>query len=180
MTKNHYWFLAALMIGQGAGAQEEVRDTVGLQQLDEVVASDSKFGLKRENSGKMVIKITAAELQRNQGLTVAQIINAKSGIEISGIGGRDGDLLGVCARGGRGRQVLILIDGARVSDPWTFSQKYDLRLLSPAMSESMESMKGAASSLYGTYAATAMIKIQTIRGPKDKIGGTFSSTVGTH
>jgi len=180
MTKNHYWFLAALMIGQGAGAQEEVRDTVGLQQLDEVVVSDSKFGLKRENSGKTVIKITAAELQRNQGLTVAQIINAKSGIEISGSGGRDGDLLGVFARGGRGRQVLILIDGARVSDPSTFSQEYDLRLLSPAMIESMEIIKGAASTLYGTNAATAVINIQTKSGPKEKIGGTFSSTVGTH
>src|SRR5690606_29505756 len=83
-------------------------------------------------------------------------------------------------RGGRGRQVLILIDGARVSDPSTFSQEYDLRLLSPAMIESMEIIKGAASTLYGTNAATAVINIQTKSGPKEKIGGTFSSTVGTH
>src|SRR5690606_27168777 len=129
---------------------------------------------------RSVIKITQSELQRNQGLTIAQIINAKSGIEIAGGRGRDGDVLGVFARGGRGKQVLVLIDGVRVSDPSTFSLEYDLRMLSPALIESIEIIKGAASTLYGTSAATAVINIRTKTAPQEKIQGNFSSTVGTH
>src|SRR5690606_271010 len=180
MKGNHFCIVAALMAGQALCAQEDRHDAMELQQLDEVVVSDSKFELKRENSGKTVIKITAGELERNQGRTIAQIINAKSGIEIAGSRGRDGDVLGVFARGGRGRQVLVLIDGVRVSDPSTFSQEYDLRMLSPANIESIEIIKGAASTLYGTNAATAVINIRTKESPGERIAGNFRSSVGTH
>jgi vitamin B12 transporter len=178
MKKNHLWLCAALLAGKGLCAQQQ--DSQQLQQLEEVVVSDSKFELKRENSGKTVIKITAEELERKQGQTVAQIINTKSGIEITGSRGRDGDVLGVFARGGRGRQVLVVIDGVRVSDPSSFAQEYDLRLLSTASIESIEIIKGAASTLYGTNAATAVINITTKKSSREKISGNFQSTVGTN
>nr|WP_288933884.1 TonB-dependent receptor plug domain-containing protein [uncultured Allomuricauda sp.] len=180
MKKNHLWLITALLAGKGIFAQNVQQDSLKVQQLDEVVVSDSKFELKRENSGKTVIKITAEEMQRNQGRTVAEIINAKSGIEIAGSRGRDGDVLGVYARGGRGRQVLIIIDGVRVSDPSTFSAEYDLRLLSPATIESIEIIKGAASTLYGTNAVTAVINIITKKASKQKITGNFETSVGTN
>ncbi len=180
MKKNHLWLITALLAGKGIFAQNVQQDSLKVQQLDEVVVSDSKFELKRENSGKTVVKITAEEMQRNQGRTVAEIINAKSGIEIAGSRGRNGDVLGVYARGGRGRQVLIIIDGVRVSDPSTFSAEYDLRLLSPATIESIEIIKGAASTLYGTNAVTAVINITTKKSSKKKIAGNFETSVGTN
>ncbi|MGB5553553.1 MAG: TonB-dependent receptor plug domain-containing protein, partial [Flavobacteriaceae bacterium] len=82
-------------------------------------------------------------------------------IEIAGSRGREGAILGVFARGGRGRQVLVLIDGVRVNDPSSFSREYDLRLLSTANIASVEIIKGAASTLYGSNAATAVINITT-------------------
>ncbi|RIV68428.1 TonB-dependent receptor plug domain-containing protein [Flagellimonas aequoris] len=180
MKKNHFWLLAVVLAGKGLFAQNVQQDSLKVHQLDEVVVSDSKFELKRENSGKTVIKITAQELERNQGKTVAEIINTKSGIEITGSRGRDGDVLGVYARGGRGRQVLIIIDGVRVSDPSSFSQEYDLRLLSPSNIESIEIIKGAASTLYGTNAATAVINITTKKSSKEKIVGNFQTSIGTN
>ncbi len=180
MKKNHLWLITALVAGQGIFAQQIQQDSLKVQQLDEVVVSDSKFELKRENSGKTVIKITAEEMQRNQGRTVAEIINTKSGIEIAGSRGRDGDVLGVYARGGRGRQVLIIIDGVRVADPSTFSAEYDLRLLSPSTIESIEIIKGAASTLYGTNAVTAVINITTKKSSKKKMAGNFETSVGTN
>lgn len=163
----------------GIAAQKQQKDSIQLQKLEEVVVSDSRFALKRENSGKTVIQISAVELERNQGRTVAQIITNKSGIEISGSRGRDGNILGVFARGGRGKQVLIVIDGVRVSDPSSSSSEYDLRLLSTANIESIEIIKGAASTLYGTNAATAVINITTKKASKEIISGNFQSTVGT-
>jgi len=180
MKKNHLWLITALLAGKGVFAQNVPQDSLKLQQLDEVVVSDSKFELKRENSGKTVIKITTEELQRNQGRTVAEIINTKSGIEIAGSRGRDGAVLGTFARGGRGRQVLIVIDGVRVSDPSTFSAEYDLRLLSPNTIESIEIIKGAASTLYGTNAATAVINITTKKSSEREVAGAFETSIGTN
>ncbi|NDV43979.1 TonB-dependent receptor plug domain-containing protein [Flagellimonas sediminis] len=180
MKKNHFWFVAALLAGKGLFAQNVLQDSLKVHQLNEVVVSDSKFELKRENSGKTVIKITVQELERNQGKTIAEIINTKSGIEITGSRGRDGDVLGVYARGGRGRQVLIIIDGVRVSDPSSFSQEYDMRLLSPSNIESIEIIKGAASTLYGTNAATAVINIATKKSSKEKMAGNFQTSIGTN
>jgi vitamin B12 transporter len=180
MKKNHLWLITALLAGKGVFAQNVPQDSLEVRQLEEVVVSDSKFELKRENSGKTVIKITAEELQRNQGRTVAEIINTKSGIEIAGSRGRDGAVLGTFARGGRGRQVLIVIDGVRVSDPSTFSAEYDLRLLSPNTIESIEIIKGAASTLYGTNAATAVINITTKKSSEREVAGALETSVGTN
>ena len=160
-------------------AQQRQNDSITLQKLDEVVVTDSRFELKRENSGKTIIKITAEEMQRNQGKTVAEIITTKSGLEITGSRGREGAVLGVYARGGRGKQVLVLIDGVRVSDPSSSSSEYDLRLLNAANIESIEIIKGASSALYGTNAATAVINITTKKASKRAIAGGFQSSVGT-
>ncbi len=180
MKINYLWLGAAILVGKSLSAQNTKKDSIKIQQLQEVVVSDSRFELKRENSGKTVIKVSAEELKRNQGRTVAQIINTKSGIEIAGSRGRDGDVLGVFARGGRGRQVLVIIDGVRVTNPSSFSVEYDLRLLSTANVESIEIIKGAASTLYGTNAATAVINITTKKNSKERMAGNFQSTAGTN
>ena len=169
-------FIAIPSFGQDIDQQDEFQ----LQELDEVVVSDSRFELKRENSGKTVIRIDSLELQRNQGRSVAEIINRKSGFEITGSRSRQGEVLGVFARGGRGRQVLVLIDGVRVSDPSSFSQEYDLRLLPTSQIASIEIIKGASSTLYGTNAATAVINITTKTAVASKIGAQFQSSIGTN
>ncbi|MBT8181037.1 MAG: TonB-dependent receptor [Eudoraea sp.] len=179
MKRQHSLFCALCLLLTTVFAQKE-KDSIELQELDEVVVSDSRFRLKRENSGKTVIKIGSAELANNQGKTVAEIINTKSGIEINGSRSRQGEIFGVFARGGRGRQVLILIDGVRASDPSSFSQEYDLRLLATSSIESIEIIKGAASTLYGMSAATAVINIKTKEASDKKISGDFQSSIGTN
>ena len=180
MNKKFFGFCAAACVCANVASQEQQNDVTSVQKLDEVVVSDSRFELKREQSGKTVIKITTEELERSQGKNLAEIINTKSGIEINGSRSREGAIYGVYARGGRGRQVLILIDGVRVSDPSSSSQEYDLRLLSVANIASVEIIKGAASTLYGTNAATAVINITTKQASNKKIGANFQANVGTN
>lgn len=179
MIKRGSLFCILCVLLTTVSAQNQ-RDTMELQALDEVVVSDSRFPIKRENSGKTVIRIGLKELENNQGKTVAEIINSKSGIEINSSRGRQGEVLGVFARGGRGRQVLILIDGIRVSDPSSFSQEYDLRLLATSNIESIEIIKGASSTLYGMSAATAVINITSKKVSDKKISGDFQSSIGTN
>lgn len=180
MNNKFLGYCATVLVCTNVASQERQNDSIQLQRLDEVVVSDSRFQLKRENSGKTVIKITAAELERNQGKTVAEIINYKSGMEIAGARGRDGALLGVFARGGRGRQVLVIMDGVRITDPSSFSQEYDLRLLSADNIESIEIIKGAASTLYGTNAATAVINITTKKASGKRASANIRSSIGTN
>ena len=173
--------LGLLLLGFAwAGFAQEQTNLSQIEQLDEVVISDSRFKLKRENSGKTVIKITKQELENNQGRTVAELINTKSGIEINGSRSVEGQNLGSFVRGGNNRQVLVLIDGVQVNDPSLVSNDFDLRLLDVNTIESIEIIKGAASTLYGNAAATAVINITTKKSSTDKIAGSFLTVVGTN
>ena len=160
-------------------AQQEV-DSLKVEKLDEVVISDSRFELKRENSGKTVIKISRKEIEQNQGRTLAQLINSKSGFEINGIRSVAGQNLSSFVRGGNNRQVLVLIDGVQINDPSLVNNEFDLRLLDINTIESIEILKGAASTLYGNNAATAVINITTKKASKKSISASFISVVGTN
>ncbi len=151
-----------------------------METLDEVVVSDTRFPIRRENSGKTVIRIGPEEIARNQGRTLPELINTKSGIEISGSRGRPGEVLGAFVRGGRGRQLIVLIDGLRVSDPSSFSQEFDLRLLPLDNIASIEIIKGANSTLYGANAATAVINITTKEASTERLSGLFRSSMGSN
>lgn len=154
--------------------------TLANEALDEIVVTDSRFELKRENSGKTVIKISQQEIENNQGRSVSALINSKSGIQINGSRSNSGQNLGVYVRGGRNHQVLVLIDGIQVNDPSQLSGDYDFRLLNLNQIESIEINKGAASTLYGSGAASAVISITTKTANTKKISAIISSSTGTN
>ncbi len=150
------------------------------QKLEEVVVTDSKFELKRENSGKVVTQITRDELEKQEGKSVAEILSSVSGISINGAQSNAGQNISIFARGGNNRQVLVLIDGVQLNDPSNIASDYDLRLLDVNNIERIEIIKGAASTLYGSGAATAVINIITRKASKDKIAFEATSVAGTN
>ena len=176
MTYKSYLLIALYFCAQSQISAQ----TVPEESLEEVVVTDSRFELKRENSGKTVIKISQQEIENNQGRTISELINTKSGIEINGSRSNAGQNLGVYVRGGRNRQVLVLIDGIQVNDPSELSGGYDLRLLNLNQIESIEIIKGAASTLYGSGAATAVVNIITKAASTKKISTIFLSSIGTN
>lgn len=179
MKKTNVFGMMLFGIAMHGFAQEQPEMTE-VQKLDEVVVTDSRFALKRENSGKTVIKISKQEIENNQGRTIAELINTKSGIEINGSRSVEGQNLGYFIRGGNNRQVLVLIDGVQVNDPSLVSNEFDLRLLDLNTVESIEIIKGAASTLYGNAAATAVINITTKKAADKHIALNVSSVIGTN
>ena len=177
--KKRLLYVGALLITVLVNAQQQ-QDSTTVEQLDEVVLSDSRFALKKENSGKTIIKISKKEIERNQGRTVAEMINTKSGITINGSRGNAGQNLSTFFRGGQNRQVLVLIDGVAVSDPSQIENNYDLQLLSADQIESIEILKGASSALYGNRASTAIINITLKRASKRAIKASFDTFIGTN
>ncbi|MDC1229996.1 TonB-dependent receptor plug domain-containing protein [bacterium] len=174
-------FCSILCIGTlSIGAAQSQTDSTKVEKLEEVVITDSRFALKRENSGKVITKITSADLEKLQGQSVAEIIGRTAGIEINGVRSNAGQNLSYFVRGGRNRQVLILIDGVQVTDPSQIANDYDLRLLNADQVESIEILKGASSTLYGTGAATAVINIRLKEASKKAFNLNLRSTIGTN
>lgn len=162
------------------GSAQIKQDSIKVEKLDEVVLSDSRFALKRENSGKVITKITSQELEKLQGQSVAEIIGRTVGVEINGVRSNAGQNLSYFIRGGRNRQVLIMIDGVQLTDPSQIANDYDLRFLNADQIESIEILKGASSTLYGTGAATAVINIKLKEPSKKTFNLNLRSTLGTN
>ena len=148
-------------------------------ELNEVVISDSKFALSKEKSGKVIVKITAEDLKKRPGQSVASVLSTVAGVEINGNQSRNGKDLGMYIRGGRGNQVLIMIDGVPVTDASGINLSYDLRLLPVDQIESIEIMKGASSTLYGSGAATGVINITLKKADTKDIAGAVYLNMGT-
>ena len=155
-------------------------DSTKVNQLKEVVVSDTKFALRQEKSGKVIEVITAQDLAKKSGQSLATILSQAVGIEINGNQSANGKNLGYYIRGGKNRQILILIDGIPVTDASGISFEYDLRLLPVEQVERIEIMKGAASTLYGTGAATGVINITLKKSSKKEIEGNAYVNIGSN
>lgn len=169
-----------VLMGSCVFAQQKNSDASNKTELDEVVVSDSKFALAKEKSGKVITKITSEDLKMKEGQSVAAILNSVAGVEINGSQSAAGKNLGLYLRGGKSSQVLILVDGIPVTDASGISLEYDLRLLPAEQVESIEIMKGASSTLYGTGAATGVINITLKKAGKKAVQGNGYWNVGTY
>lgn len=159
-------------------AQE--KDSLKVNQLSEVVISDTKFAQGREKSGKVIEVITAQDLEKKSGQNLATVLSQITGMEINGNQSANGKNLGYYIRGGKNRQVLILIDGIPVTDASGITFEYDLRLLPVEQVDRIEVMKGAASTLYGTGAATGVINISLKKAAKKEIEGNAYVNIGSN
>ena len=159
---------------------QQLSDSINSENLNEVVITATKVPTKKKNLGKIVYQITAEEIERNQGRSVVDLLNEVPGLEVNGNFSTKGQNLGYYLRGGRNRQVAILIDGINVNDPSSFNGDFDLRQIPLDQVASIEVIKGAASTLYGTGAATGVINIILKKATNQPFGGSFSTYVGTN
>ncbi|MFN3754290.1 TonB-dependent receptor plug domain-containing protein [Flavobacterium sp.] len=166
------------MLNTCAYAQEQ--DSTKVNPLKEVVISDTKFAQSKEKSGKVIEVISAKDLEKKSGQSLATVLSQVTGVEINGNQSANGKNLGYYIRGGKNRQVLILIDGIPVTDASGISLEYDLRLLPVEQVESIEVMKGAASTLYGTGAATGVINVTLKKSSKKPIEGNVYMNIGSN
>ena len=167
--------LVLLSISFCAYAQDK-KDTT---DLGTVVVTGTRFVTPIEKSGKVIYKLTAEDIRKTPGATVADLLNQLPGINIEGAFGTPGTNLDYNLRGGRNRHTLILIDGLPINDPSSIANDYDLRLLNSATVEYIEVLKGGASTLYGTGAASGVINIKLKEGTAGKPEVTLTQTVGS-
>ena len=172
--------LACSFVSTSLFAQKNVAQKENVEMLNEVVVTATKFNLKKENTGKVIHVITQKQLQQNAGKTVIEILNTIAGIDVKGVNANASEPRSINIRGGRSRQVLVLIDGVPVTDQSAINQEFDLRLLAVNQIESIEILKGASSTLYGSGAATAVINVILKKASKDSVFGSFETSFGTN
>ncbi len=170
--------VATVVAGIAQQTQEQDSTTTGLDEV--IVTASSKHELKRKDSGKPVIKITETDIQRQRASNLADLLNQYAGIEINGARSNAGQNLGYFIRGGNNRQVAILIDGAQVNDASLIASDFDLRLIDMDQIQEIEILKGAASTLYGANASTAVINIKLKKAPAGGTRITVASYLGTN
>ncbi len=151
-----------------------------LVQLDEVTVTDSRFERLVSKTGRSVTLLTTKDIKPFLGGTLADLLTGQVGIHINGAQSHPGSQLSYFIRGGNNRQVLVLIDGVPVSDPTQIENDFDLRTIDLSSIESIEIIRGAASSLYGSAAATAVIKITTNRPKQQSLSGSIRTIYGTN
>jgi vitamin B12 transporter len=152
---------------------EEVRD------LGQVVVTGTRMEIPIEKSGKTIYKITAEDIEKSGGRSIADLLNLVPGLQVDGNFGTPGTNLEYYVRGARSRYTLILIDGVPMNDPTAISLFYDLRLLSANQVESIEVLKGGVSALYGSNAAAGVINIKLKQAKDKKLGGSLDANTGS-
>lgn len=168
-----FFGLAAIIISSQLQAQE---DSLA-RTLDEVVITANKFEQKQSTTGKVVTVITAEQLQKSAGKTLAQVLNEQAGITINGAYNAPGSVQTIFMRGAASGRALILLDGIPVSDPSMINNEFDLNLFSITDVERIEICKGAQSTLYGSDAIAGVINIITVSKDVSKPFNVKASTV---
>ncbi len=104
--------------------------------------------------------IDAAQIEASGVSSLAEAVALAPGVALSVSGGA-GAQAAVSIRGSTTNQVLVLVDGVPVSDPSTGAVDFSRLGLSPGDVESVEVLRGGASSQYGPDAVGGVVIITT-------------------
>ncbi len=147
--------------------ETEVLDEIDIHQ---VVALGSKVSLRK--SGLNILLITQEMIQKLPVQNINELLSHVAGVDIRqrGIGGSQADI-GI--RGSSFDQVLVLVDGVRMSDPQTGHHQMNLPIPLNAI-KYIEVIKGGAAHKYGLNALAGVVNIVTILSQAN--AGNFQSS----
>ena len=126
--------------------------------------------------------IDRAQIERAGQSTLTELLQSQPGVQITANGG-PGSVSAVSLRGGSSTQVLVLLDGQRLSSATTGSTALENIPLNAI--ERIEILRGPASALYGADAMAGVIQIFTRNGtgaPRltaELAGGSYDTATGS-
>ncbi|HET7563509.1 MAG TPA: TonB-dependent receptor, partial [Gemmatimonadaceae bacterium] len=162
--------LASLVGAAPAVAQQRVAH---LDTVQVTVASHASPSLATPT--RTVDVITHDEIARTPARTISDVLAIRLGVDVYGRSPAQADLE---LRGSTVEQVLVLVDGVRMSDAQ--SGHYDLDLAVPLeLVERIEVLRGTGSTLYGSDAVGGVINIVTTRGAKFRSARARTGSFGT-
>lgn len=160
-----------LSIFAGVFAQDDY-----IQQIDGIVVTASRSPSAFNDLARSITIIGPSEIEEMPAGSIADLLSGVLSADVRnrGVHGVQAD---ISLRGGTFEQVLILIDGIKVSDPQTGHHNLNLPITRSEI-ERIEILSGAASKLYGPNAMGGVINIITKKETSRKVhleasGGEF-------
>ena len=146
--------------------------------LDTVVVSASAFSESMQEANRSVITINKRELADLPVQSVADVLDFAVGIDARQRGAL-GTQTDLSIRGSTFEQVLVLVDGVRISDPQTGHHLMNLPV-SKENIERIEVLLGGGSYIFGSSAFAGAVNIITKKGKQnrftvDAAGGSYDS-----
>jgi vitamin B12 transporter len=149
--------VAAVFFSSQVHAQDSVK------VLDQVEVTSNKYPVKQSQSGKVIIVIDRATIDKSAGKTLSELLNEQAGVIVSGSLNNLGTNQSIYMQGAGDGRTLITIDGVPVMDPTAINNFFDINLISLDNVERIEICKGSQSTLYGSDAIAGVINIITVK-----------------
>jgi vitamin B12 transporter len=146
------------------------------QDDDAVVVTATRTPTRASAVVSDVTVITREEIEQAGVSSLAEILQAQPGVEITQNGGL-GTTQSVFLRGTNPTQVLVLVDGLRVGSATTGTTAF--QALTPSQIQRIEIVRGPMSSLYGADAMGGVIQIFT-RAERGPVRPEASAGYGTY
>lgn len=156
----------ALAVGTGVSAQEQA-GTADDAASPVIVVTANRTAQPIERIGQSVTVIDAAELERRQTQTVADVLRTVPGVSVIRNGGV-GTATSVFIRGAESDQTVALIDGVKLNDPSSPGGGFNFGNLLVGNIERIEVLRGPSSVLWGSQAIGGVINMIT-RAPTEKL-----------
>jgi len=135
---------------------------------DPIVITAARYETSVSKEGKDISVVTEEDIKRSGKKNLADVLETIAGVTITRAGA-DGGLSKVYLRGGKSSNVLVMVDGVRVTDPNGIEKLFDISGIITSNIERIEVVKGAMSSMYGSEASGGVINIITKKGLGRKI-----------
>jgi len=154
-------------------------DSLQSRLLDEVVISATRTEQPVLKTPRSVSIIDQQQLEESIYNSIGDLLSRQEGIYLVGATQTPGANQSLFMRGASGNQVLVMIDGIRITDPSTPNNAIDLSELSPAQVERIEIIKGSHSTLYGSAAVGGVVNIITKKGGQHGLTGSATLLGGS-
>jgi vitamin B12 transporter len=154
-------------------------DSLRTQTLNEVVVSASRFDQKILETPRSVTVINSDVIRNSVYNSVGDLLAKQPGIYIVGSNQTPGTNQSLFMRGSNSNQVVVMLDGVRITDPSTPNNAIDLSELSLTNVDRIEIIEGAHSTVYGGGAIGGVINIITKKNGSPGLHGSGSIQSGT-
>jgi vitamin B12 transporter len=174
LTLLAFWWLSP----NQSNAQQQT-DSIKTTTLDEVVVTATRTEQPIIEVPRSVSVISKEMIRHKAYNSLGELLATEAGVYVVGSGQTPGTNQSVFLRGANSNQVVVLIDGLRVTDPSSPNGAIDLSEISLAGVERVELIRGAHSSLFGGSAVGGAINIVTRKESRDGFHGDVSLQPGS-
>lgn len=168
--------LMALLFLPVVNSHAQELDSVG--RLDEIVITATRSEQPVMDVPRSVSVINRSVIENSTFNSVGELLSNQPGLYVVGANQTPGTNQSIFMRGANSNQVVVLIDGTRITDPSSPNSTIDLAELSLANVERIEIIRGAHSTLYGGAAIGGAINIITRKGSSPGFHGVASAQAG--